>query len=344
MAGWNADTAAGPLGSGTITLVEGSSFCISSASGDIQPELPHGVFHLDTRILSRWILTINGLYLEPLASEMKEPFRALFAGRVPRSDGYADSPLIVERLREVGAGILEQVTLRNYSAEPANCSITLAVEADFADLFEVKEARVQRRWHETRSASDDSIVIEATWQDVRRSVTIKAEGAQATAEALHYVIVVPPYGQWSARLSVVPAFDGKGPAVPFVHPAPGESSPRDRRRQEWVSRIPLVQMGNRSIERTLRRSYDDLGALRIEDPDHPDRVVVAAGAPWFMTLFGRDSLWASEMALPVDPSLALGTLRTLADRQGRVVDRMSEEESGKILHEVRLEVRLLRQR
>jgi glycogen debranching enzyme len=97
-------------------------------------------------------------------------------------------------------------------------------------------------------------------------------------------------------------------------------------------------MGNRSIERTLRRSYDDLGALRIEDPDHPDRIVVAAGAPWFMTLFGRDSLWASQMALPVDPSLALGTLQTLADRQGTVVDPMSEEEPGKILHEVRLDV------
>ena len=105
-----------------------------------------------------------------------------------------------------------------------------------------------------------------------------------------------------------------------------------------MAKIPVLQMGNRSIERTLRRSYDDLGALRIEDPDHPDRIVVAAGAPWFMALFGRDSLWASLMALPVDPSLALGTIQTLADRQGSVVDVMSEEEPGKILHEVRLDV------
>jgi glycogen debranching enzyme len=105
---------------------------------------------------------------------------------------------------------------------------------------------------------------------------------------------------------------------------------------ERVARIPVLQMGNGSIERTLQRSYDDPGALRIEDPDHPDRVGVAAGAPWFMTQFGRDSLWASEMALPVDPSLALGTPQTLADRQSRVVDPMSEEEPGKILHEVRL--------
>ncbi|WP_345147859.1 amylo-alpha-1,6-glucosidase [Arthrobacter ginkgonis] len=338
MAGWNADTAAGPLGAGTVTLVEGSSFCISLPNGDIHPELPHGVFFEDTRILSRWNLTVNGQPVEPLAAETKEPYRAQFAGRVPRSDGYADSPLLVERRREVGRGILEQVTVRNYSLQPVECDIRLRVEADFADLFEVKEARIQRQWEETREAGDGSLTIRGTWQDVHKGVVIAADGATATAEDLTYAVEIPPHGHWSARLSVVPTVGGKSPRAPFVHPAPGEMSPRDVRRQEWVDRIPVVRMGNRSIERTLRRSYDDLGALRIEDPDHPERVVVAAGAPWFMTLFGRDSLWASEMSLAVDPSLALGTLQTLAERQGSVVDPASEEEPGKILHEVRLGV------
>jgi glycogen debranching enzyme len=339
MAGWNADTAAGPLGAGTVTLVEGSSFCISSANGDIHPDLPHGVFHRDTRLLSRWILTVNGLTIEPLAAEPKEPYRALFAGRVPRSDGYADSPLIVERLREVGAGILEQITIRNYSGVPAECEVALAVGSDFADLFEVKEARVQRRWEESRHPEGDSLAVRATWQGVQKGVLIKAEGASATAEGLGYRVTVAAYGHWTARLTAFPAFDDEGPvAAAFSHPAPGEMSPRDQRRQEWVAKIPVLQMGNRSIERTVRRSYDDLGALRIDDPEHPERVVVAAGAPWFMTLFGRDSLWASEMSLPVDPSLALGTLKTLADRQGTVSDPMSEEEPGKILHEIRLGV------
>ena len=338
MAGWNADTAAGPVGSGTVTLVEGSSFCISSANGDIHPEHPHGAFHEDTRILSRWNLAINGQSLEPLTASTKEPYRALFIGRVPRSDGYADSPLIVERLREVGAGILEEITIRNYSSDEAECMVTLDVESDFADLFEVKEARIQRLWDESRQPDGDSLTITAVWQDVRKGVVVTAGGAEVTPDALTYRAVVPPHGQWSTRLTVVPTVDGTGRVAPFVRPAGGEISPSDRRRQEWVAKIPKLHMGNRSIERTLRRSYDDLGALRIEDPAHPERIVVAAGAPWFMTLFGRDSLWASEMALPVDPSLALGTLQTLADRQGSVVDPMSEEEPGKILHEVRLGV------
>jgi glycogen debranching enzyme len=338
MAGWNADTAAGPLGAGTITLVEGSSFCISAANGDIQPEHPHGVFYEDTRILSRWNLTVNGQQIEPLAAETREPYRALFAGRVPRSDGYADSPLIVERLRELGAGIAEEISVRNYSSDAVECVVALAVESDFADLFEVKEARIQRRWEESRQPDADSLTILAAWQDVRKGVVVHSRDADVGPETLSYRAVIPPHGQWTTHVSVVPKGAGPGPTAPFVHPAAGEMSPRDHRRQAWVSKIPVLQMGNRAIERTLRRSYDDLGALRIEDPRHPDRIVVAAGAPWFMTLFGRDSLFASIMAMTVDPSLALGTVQTLADRQGAVVDLMSEEEPGKILHEVRLDV------
>lgn len=336
MAGWNADTAAGPLGAGTVTLVEGSSFCISSANGDIHPELPHGVFHLDTRILSKWELTVNGQVIEPLAAETREPYRASFVGRVPRPDGHADSPLLVERLREVGNGIREEITVRNYSNQATQCRILLSAESDFADLFEVKEARITRQWTETHLPDGDSLEIRGKWEEIRKSVVIRADGAGAGARALGFTAKIPAFGSWSTRASVVPKQQSAGAA--FTHQDPVGLSPSDQRRQDWVARIPVVQLSNRSIEDTLRRSYEDLGALRIQDPDHPERVVVAAGAPWFMTLFGRDSLWASEMALPVDPSLALGTLRTLADRQGTVVDPATEEEPGKILHEVRLGV------
>jgi glycogen debranching enzyme len=308
-------------------------------NGDIEPEHPHGVFVQDTRILSGWRLSVNGQELESLAAETKEPYRALFVCRVPRADGYADSPLIVERLREVGAGIQEQVTLRNYSPEAVECEISVWIQTDFADLFEVKEARIQRRWDETREVEGDTLTIRAAWKDIRKGILVQAPGANVTPEALTYRVSIAPHGQWNTLLTVVPSIEGIMPVTSsFVHPDGDQLSPRDERRLEWVAKIPVLHMGNRSIERTLRRSYDDLGALRIEDPNHPDRVVVAAGAPWFMTVFGRDSLLASEMALPVDPSLALGTLQTLADRQGSEVDPMSEEEPGKILHEVRLDV------
>lgn len=200
----------------------------------------------------------------------------------------------------------------------------------------MKEARIQRNWQESREVDSDSLSISAVWKGLQKGVVVRAAGAEITREALTYRPVVPPHGRWSTLLSVLPVKPSPV-AAPF-RPDPDEVSLSERRRQEWVAKIPKLHISNSSIERTLRRSYDDLGALRIEDPSHPERVVVAAGAPWFMTLFGRDSLWASEMALPVDPSLALGTLQTLADRQGRVVNPTNEEEPGKILHEVRLGV------
>lgn len=338
MAGWNADTAAGSVGAGAITLVEGSSFCISQANGDITRGPAHGVFIQDTRVLSQWELRINGQALESLAAEVREPYRALFIARVPGAENHADSGLLVERLREVSGGLQERITLRNYSMESAAFEVCLRIDADFSDLFEVKEARIRQRWTISRELSEDSLVISAAWNELSRAVVVQGAGAEVTNEGLIYRLNLEAHAVWTVIITALPAApwgSGSGTLSDF---GGATASRLDARRKEWVAKIPVIHAGNRSIERTLRRSYDDLGALRIEDPNHPDRVVVAAGAPWFMTLFGRDSLWASRMSLDVDPSLALGTLQTLADRQGRVVDPVTEEEPGKILHEVRLDV------
>jgi glycogen debranching enzyme len=103
----------------------------------------------------------------------------------------------------------------------------------------------------------------------------------------------------------------------------------------WRRSVPVVDTDHEGLRAVVARSAEDLGSLRIFDPDYPERTVVAAGAPWFMTLFGRDSLLSAWMALIVDPELALGTLQTLARFQGRDVRPSNEEEPGRILHEMR---------
>jgi len=338
MAGWNADNAAGPTGQGAITLVEGSAFCISLQNGDIFPDHPHGVFHQDTRILSRWCLTINGQQLEPLGAWTASPYQGTYIGRAVRADGRSDSPLTVERRRELGAGIVEDITIHNYALQPAPCEVSLSVDADFADLFEVKDGRVHRQWNQRRRSEDGVLHIEAAWQDVRKGVIVSAPGGEVSAEGLLFRTVIPAHGEWSIRATMGPVLTNEGGASPTLHASPETVSPQERRQQAWDSGIPLPRLGNASVERTLLRSHDDIGALRIVDPEHPDRMVVAAGAPWFMALFGRDSLLTSSMVIPVDASLALGTLQTLADRQGTVVDPLTEEQPGRILHEVRLGV------
>src|SRR5918994_5059832 len=105
-------------------------------------------------------------------------------GRAARSDGRADSPLTVERKRELGAGIVEDITIHNYSLQPASCEIALAVDADFADLFEVKDGRFHRRWDQTRRTRPGSVTIEAAWQETRKGIVVRMRDAEVSAEGL----------------------------------------------------------------------------------------------------------------------------------------------------------------
>src|SRR5260370_28567778 len=121
-----------------ITLIEGSTFCISELGGDIVPDRSHGLFVRDTRMLSRWELRVDGIEPQPLSVQSAEPYAATFLGRMPPRAGKADSTLLVVRRRYVGDGMREDITLRNTSARSTRFSLALTAEADFADLFEVK--------------------------------------------------------------------------------------------------------------------------------------------------------------------------------------------------------------
>ncbi|MDC7120625.1 amylo-alpha-1,6-glucosidase [Cellulomonas fimi] len=346
MGAWTPEAEPSSTGGAAVTLVEGSSFCISTPNGDLSGAGPHGVFFRDTRILSRWELRVDGETPEPLAAMTPAPYRGTFLGRLPRRTGRTDTNLVVERDRRVGNGVREDLTIRNSAGEPAGCTVTIAVEADFADLFEVKDGRVQARGERRAQGEGERLVLDQRWRDQHRGVVVVAPGATVdampsasdSAGVIRYDVVVPARGAWTASMLVQPVVDGQDvePSFPLDRPL-SEALPAQRL-ERWQESTPLATAGHEGLQRVLRRSQQDLGALRIFDPQDPSIAAVAAGAPWFMALFGRDSLLTAYMALPVDRSLALGTLRTLARRQGRVTDPLTEEEPGRILHEVRLGV------
>jgi glycogen debranching enzyme len=346
MGAWTPEAEPARGTAGAVTLVEGSSFCICTTNGDLSSAGPHGVFFRDTRILSRWDLRVDGEPPEPLAAMTRQPYRGIFLGRLPRRSGTTDTNLLVQRDRRVGNGLREDVTIRNPAGEPTACSVTVTVEADFADLFEVKEGHVQARGERRVHVQGGRLVLDQRFRGTHRGAVIEALGATVLAPGsleygagtLTYNVVVPARGEWSTSLLVRAVVDGAEiePSFPLDRPLT-ESVPAVRL-QRWQESTPLATAGHDGLQRVLRRSQQDLGALRIFDPEDPSTAAVAAGAPWFMALFGRDSLLTAYMALPVDRSLALGTLRTLARRQGRTVDPLTEEEPGRILHEVRLGV------
>ena len=122
---------------GAVTLVEGSTFCISDTAGDVHPGTPHGLFFLDTRFLSEYALRINGHHPEALAASPENPFAAGFVARVLPRPGLADSPLMVFRRRYIGFGMREDLSVRNFGEEASYCRIELQIDADFGDLFDV---------------------------------------------------------------------------------------------------------------------------------------------------------------------------------------------------------------
>jgi glycogen debranching enzyme len=318
-----------------VTLIEGSTFCISEPGGDILPDRPHGLFVRDTRMLSRWELTVDGLEPQPLTVHTAEPFAATFLGRMPPSAGRADSTMLVVRRRYVGDGMREDITLRNTAAKPKRCVLALAAEADFADLFEVK-GRSKPRAVAAAAAADATLVITSGRRERRQELRIIGDENPSVADGvLTWRLQVPAHAERTVTVEAVPVNDGI--AMKLRHPRgqPVDLARPAKRLRKWRQRGPQVRTANRNLAEVLNRSVEDLGALRIFDPEHRSWPVVAAGAPWFMALFGRDSLLTAWMLLPWDPGLALGTLRTLAIRQGTEIDPDSEEEPGKILHEVR---------
>jgi len=329
----------GRPGSGLVTLLEETTFCISEASGDIVPGGAQGLFFRDTRFISRLELRIDGELPEPVAVQPNEGFACTFLARRPPGPCRADSTLLVIRRRYVGNGMREDITLRNLGREPAAAHLTVAVTGDFADLFEVKEGR--DRPHEDVDIRAEDAVLRLRCRrggNVGRVSVTGSGGPAAAPGLLTWQVVVPTGACWTASIQVTPSLDGQEVAPRYPQGEPIERTAPARRLADWRRRSPLLITADERLAATFATSTEDLGSLRVfgrGQSEQDEHAVIAAGAPWFMTLFGRDSLITSWMLLPLDLSLALGTLRTLASLQGKRDNPLTEEQPGRILHETR---------
>jgi glycogen debranching enzyme len=317
-------------------MVEGSAFMICAPGGDLSPVSAEGFFFRDTRFLSRWSLQINGQVPEALARAVADPYSATFVARTRPRPGRADSNLMVERRRYVGRGMREDLVIRNFSEEPTYCAVELVYGADFADLFAVKEARVTGSGERDVTEEDGALVFRHRNGSHRRSLRISfSQPAVLDGSAARWEVIIASKGTWSLCQQFTCGIDDDEIEPRWLCGQPISRAKPAERMAAWRRSVPVLDTDHEGLRAVVARSAEDLGALRIFDPDFPERTVVAAGAPWFMTLFGRDSLISAWMALLVDPELALGTLQTLARFQGQDVRPYNEEEPGRILHEMR---------
>jgi glycogen debranching enzyme len=316
---------------GIVTLVEASTFCLSDQLGDIHPGTSQGLFYRDARVLSRWQLRLDGHPPEQLSVITPEAFRARFILRKLPRQGIADSTVLVLRRRMIGDGMREIIMVYNLGEEDTAITVTLSADSDFADLFAVKAGQVQNPGCELTVAAGELQLSDR--EDPGRGLAVTADGNPATLPGtFSWRIVVPRRGNWQTTVQCRPLVGHRVVATNFS--TDDQDSPTSKIKRWRASATSLTATGP-GLMAILQRTESDLGALRIDDQGPGTPTYVAAGAPWFMALFGRDSLLTSWMALPLDSDLALGTLQELASLQGTKIDPITEEEPGRILHEMR---------
>ncbi|MFG2583091.1 glycogen debranching N-terminal domain-containing protein [Streptomyces malaysiensis] len=317
-----------------VTLLWAPSVCLSSGDGQIRAEGLDGFYTNDYRALSGLEVEVADAVVEPVGCRLQGPASAVFTSRV-RLDGDegADPSVVMHRYRSVGQdGLEERLELVNYGAAPVRATVRARARTDLAPVHVVRGGR------QAPHVDPRPVAGGACWAGAVQEVLLTAEPvpARMTSEDADVVLsftvdLAPeqPSGvtlRATARnndpetaqrtfLSVAP----RNPPV-LAHRTTGAEEPRDPQRRK------LLQASLRDLQRML-----------LADPLEPADSFLAAGSPWYFTLFGRDALWSASLLLPGARRLALGTLRTLQRRQGERHDAVAEEEPGKILHEVRRE-------
>lgn len=323
-------------------MLDGSNFVVSDRHGDLDPDVrlpPHGFFSEDTRFVSRWRLSVQGQPTDILSGAHVDYFVAQFFLVCPSPEFHSAPALGIVRQRLLGDVWLEDVVLVNHRDEHVAVAVDLEVAADFADLFEVKDGSIRERRIAAERRDDELVLRYRNGTFVRETSIWVSEQATIEDDALRLNLWLGPREERRVSFVITPHSHQHDRRRTSRRRAGGFDELRRERREEldaWMADAPRLQSDSDPLRHTYQRSLADLAALRfyphiaLQDVSLP-----AAGLPWFMTLFGRDSLITSYQALPYRPELARTTLTTLAARQGAVCDDFRDEEPGKILHEIR---------
>jgi glycogen debranching enzyme len=329
----------------SLTVLNGSTFCVCDERGDVDGgATASGFFASDTRVLSRSVLTVAGARLDPLSYDQPAPHLASFVLRNPLAGGLRPNELAVERERFVGDCMEERIVITNHGRRRVEVELGLELEADFADIFAVKsrdpgfgepdpEPLPPPRPPEQ---STDGTVVFSDDSFAGRTVVYLSQPFDESGAA-RFALSLVPGASWRLVVDVQPQL---GDAAASAIASLARELDDERRRAEasltsWKSSAPRLRAGWDDLRRTWNRSLADLASLRMRAGEPAAGHLLAAGTPWFMTVFGRDSIISSLQTLLLGPDLAATTLRVLAATQATGDDPERDAEPGKIIHELR---------
>jgi glycogen debranching enzyme len=305
--------------------VRGNSTALGARSGDIG-DGAEGVYVDDRRLLSRLQLRVDGGDLVPVVASARGAVTSSLTVARHLGDDGPDPTVSLRRTRTIeSTGMLEEIVVESRAGEPVVAALELRLESDGAELHDVKGGRVRAPARVPSRIAGSTV----TWADGRHELDV--ELSPAPSDLTHHDGLVT--ARWSVEVA-----SGSSATV-AVRCRVRRVAATDFDADPGADRLSLdgirVTAADDRIERLAEVSAADFEGLLLTDPRQPEDCFAAAGTPWYLTLFGRDSLWAARLTLPYGTDLAGGTLRTLARRQGARHDMGSAEEPGKILHEVR---------
>ena len=275
---------------------------------------------------------INGIALEVLSTDAIEYYYAQHFCVPPTGTIYKNPTLSVVRRRFVGNGFVEDLTVLNHGSEVANVELRVDFGSDFCDLFEVKDA-LKKKGAYYQATRGGRQVLGYKREDFVRETLIgsSVSPTEETPDHLTFRIALQPKSLWTTNFHVTPV---TGQTVHNPKFATEEGTAMRRNLKDWIDTAPTLT-AHPQVGQLYIRSLMDIAALRFRPDTLAEHSLPAAGLPWFMALFGRDSLITSYQMLPFKPELASATLRALAAAQGTKEVELTEEEPGRILHELR---------
>jgi glycogen debranching enzyme len=341
------------LGTDAIAVLEGRTFFLSDALGDVPAGSVGGLVHNDTRFLNRWEMSLEGRPLSLLKSRAVDYYSAAFYLTNPQIAGLQPNTIAVRRFRFVGSGLLEQLAAVNAGLEAARFELRLSCGTDFADLFEMKSVVRDRSEQISCEPGSDGRSMRFSYEvpgfraactvRVVRSRILDTASFEELADAamrvegdhLVWELELAPR-QMLATLVRVELELNDAVLEPMHEDFGEQQEASEGALTQWLDAVPLFESDNAALKSVFDKSIVDLAALRIEGTVAAESYVLpAAGLPWFMTLFGRDTLITSLQTLWVGPDLTRGALHLLGELQGTKEDEFRDEEPGKILHEIR---------
>ena len=319
-----------------LVVLDGSTFFVSAENGDVDSspgtERVEGLFHSDVRHLARWSLLVDGAPIEVLSSRNVDYYSARIVGTA----AARGADVTVRRERVVADGVHEDIWVDNHTATDLDIMLRLEFGTDFADLLAIK---FQRAAHGTTEVEvgDRGVSLRYASGAYRRATRIDFDQPGTLGpDSMCWQLRLGPRAGWQTCVDVRVTAETGPVAMRTGHGGIGKLQPNmPLSLTEWLDQAPRLHTDSDALHQVYRQSLVNLAALRFHPQRDPRRSLPAAGLPWYMGLFGRDSLITAYQVLPFHPSLAADTLRALAHFQASEYDDFRDAQPGKIPHELR---------